>query len=94
MIIEGAIGDAYGAAFEFAPMLFINANNSAEKYFRHPAHWNRYKRYTDDTQMAIGLAEFIVENEEWSSLNIAVSFWKYSKETFVQGMREGFMALC
>ncbi len=90
MILEGAIGDAYGAGFEFAPMLFIKAKNSGNEYVRHPALWERYKRYTDDTQMAIGLAELIVEKKDWTSLNIADKFLEVFKRDIRPGYAKGF----
>lgn len=78
MIIHGAIGDTYGAAFEFAERNFIQKENTLTKYLT--------GKYTDDTQMAIGIAELILENQEWTSLNIANKF----VEVFQRDFREGY----
>jgi len=78
MIIHGAIGDTYGAAFEFAERSFIEKENTLTKYHS--------KYYTDDTQMALGVAELILENKEWTSLNIANKF----VEVFQRDIRAGY----
>lgn len=78
MIIHGAIGDTYGAAFEFAERSFIKKENTLTKYLT--------GKYTDDTQMAIGVAELILENQEWTSLNIANKF----VEVFQRDFRKGY----
>lgn len=66
MIIETAIGDAYGAAFEFVQGLPIG--NSGERFYDHPAKMasdgsgvpRKAGCYTDDTQMTIAVSEAII----------------------------------
>ena len=35
MLIEAAIGDAYGVGFEYRPKEFVAKNNHLEQYFPH-----------------------------------------------------------
>ena len=86
MIIEGAIGDTYGAGFEFAPGEKISQKNNLSQYEYHPQFLSIYKKYTDDTQMSVGIAELLVENVEWTQLNIADKF----VEIFKRDPREGY----
>jgi ADP-ribosylglycohydrolase len=63
MLLEIAIGDAYGSGFEFAPRAKILRANDGAHYEAHekgiPAG-----RYTDDTQMSVALAELLLANED------------------------------
>jgi len=74
MILEAALGDAYGAGFEFASREKIDRLNTLSGYERHPRHASIYRRYTDDTQMALAIAEFMLGNRPWSSVDIAEQF--------------------
>lgn len=85
MIIHGAIGDTYGAAFEFAPRDFIQRENTLTKYLT--------GQYTDDTQMAIGVAELIIEEQEWTPLNIANKFVEVFQRDFRKGYARRFSQL-
>jgi len=85
MIIHGAIGDTYGAAFEFAERSFIEKENTLMKYLS--------GKYTDDTQMAIGVAELILENQEWTSFNIANKFVEVFQRDFRKGYARRFSQL-
>lgn len=74
MLLELAIGDAYGAGFEYANENIAKFNNLSG-YVRHPKHREILAgMYTDDTQMSIAIAELIVDNTEWTPLNIASKF--------------------
>lgn len=86
MLIHGAIGDAYGAPFEFADRKFISQNNSGKNYHRKFRTGRICNRYTDDTQMAIALAELMIENQEWTPLNVANKF----VECFKRDVRGGY----
>ncbi|UZR93471.1 ADP-ribosylglycohydrolase family protein [Chondrinema litorale] len=86
MILEGAIGDAYGAGFEFAERAVIEKFNHLERYIQHPKHTDIYKKYTDDTQMSIALVELMIEGSEWTPLNIANKF----VECFKRDPRKGY----
>lgn len=86
MILEGTIGDAYGAGFEFAEREKIDTKNNVENYYTHPIFTEIKAKYTDDTQMSIALAELIISGKEWTLLNIADSFIN----TFKRDPRRGY----
>ena len=86
MLLEGVIGDAYGAGFEFAERTKIDTFNTVSKYETHPIFPEIKGRYTDDTQMSIALAELIISGKEWNALHIADSFVK----TFKRDPRRGY----
>jgi ADP-ribosylglycohydrolase len=74
MLAEAAIGDAYGAGFEFRDMDFIRENNHLQAYFRHGLYESIFKTYTDDTQMALAIAELVLEEKNWTPEKIADKF--------------------
>jgi ADP-ribosyl-[dinitrogen reductase] hydrolase len=86
MILEAAIGDAYGAGFEFQNQAFILKNNHLLKFHKHGMYPEIYKRYTDDTQMAIAIAELIIETTEWTPEKVADKFVK----VFHRDKRRGY----
>lgn len=62
MLVELALGDAYGAGFEFAaPEVVTQFNDPSLGYRPHPKGTIRPGRYTDDTQMTLGLAEYMLD---------------------------------
>jgi len=70
MLVELAIGDAYGAGFEYVrDRRFINSNNDLTGYIKNPKHLRKSGNYTDDTQMSIAIAELIVEKQIWTPEN-------------------------
>ena len=86
MLLQGAIGDAYGAGFEFAARAIIEKENNLTHYRTHPRYQSIYKKYTDDTQMALALAELLIDKIELSRENIANKF----VEVFKRDVREGY----
>jgi ADP-ribosylglycohydrolase len=86
MLIEGAIGDAYGAGFEFAWRTKIRNKNNLTQYEAHPNYRHMCGMYTDDTQMSIALAELILSGKEWTPFNIASAF----VEAFKRDPRKGY----
>ncbi|NUU23967.1 MAG: ADP-ribosylglycohydrolase family protein [Streptomycetaceae bacterium] len=61
MLVELAVGDAYGAGFEYAPPEFVRRGNTLAGYVQHPKHLDvRPGMYTDDTQMSIAVAEWLL----------------------------------
>lgn len=74
MLLELAIGDAYGAGFEYVDRQTIETHNDAAHYIAHPRHCIGSGRYTDDTQMSLAIAEAIVSGEDWTPLNLASRF--------------------
>ncbi|HUT30419.1 MAG TPA: ADP-ribosylglycohydrolase family protein [Sedimentisphaerales bacterium] len=106
MLLEIAIGDAYGAGFEFVGKEFIYANNNLE-YVTHPnissanvdllrmgeqvIHPREmHGRYTDDTQMSIAIAEVIVKGLPWTKEVLADSFVNSFKRDQRTGYAGGF----
>jgi ADP-ribosylglycohydrolase len=86
MLLELAIGDAYGAGFEYAPDSLIRQHNTARYYIQHPRHGMRPGSYTDDTQMSLAVAEALVSGEAWTPHNLARRF----VEAFKRDPREGY----
>ena len=65
MILEIALGDAYGAAFEWAPIEFVEQHNDGIHYAtRTSKHGNMMGggNYSDDTQMTFAVAEVVLSN--------------------------------
>lgn len=65
MILEIAIGDAYGAAFEWAPKEYVDEHNDGLKYMTRVSKHGSVMGggvYTDDTQMTLAVAETIMSN--------------------------------
>jgi len=84
VILELAIGDSYGSAYEFA-----NSNlkhNSGLYYSKHPRHPHRPGAYTDDTQMSLAISELLLEDSEFTPINIANKF----VEVFQRDPRTGY----
>jgi ADP-ribosyl-[dinitrogen reductase] hydrolase len=88
MLIELAIGDAYGAGFEYADPQPPARANDLTRYVRHPRHRLRPGCYTDDTQMSLAVAEMIVSGLPWTRENLAGKFL----EAFKRDPREGYAA--
>jgi ADP-ribosylglycohydrolase len=64
MLIELAIGDAYGGGFEYANEMSIY--NDLSRYVKHLRHRLIAGSYTDDTQMSIAIAKVIVAQAPWT----------------------------
>jgi ADP-ribosylglycohydrolase len=62
MLLEIAIGDAYGAGFEFCPRAKIARANDGLHYEAHEKGIPP-GRYTDDTQMSIAVAELLLRDD-------------------------------
>ncbi|MFL6124475.1 ADP-ribosylglycohydrolase family protein [Actinophytocola sp.] len=87
MMVELAIGDAYGAGFEYAPAAFVARHNTVTGYLRHPTHAGiEPGSYTDDTQMTLAIAELLVGAAEWTPLVLADKF----VEVFHRDPRVGY----
>jgi ADP-ribosylglycohydrolase len=88
MLLEIAIGDAYGAGFEYVSHKVVRESNNLTSYIQHPRHTSiKPGFYTDDTQMSVALAEHILKKDaQWTHLAIAESFL----EAFKRDPREGY----
>lgn len=93
MLVEIAIGDAYGAAFEFVKKSFVKANNDLQ-YHEHPKRKDFGKgNYTDDTQMSLGTARFMLSDEPVTQLGIAKAYYDAFKENPIDGYARGFQSV-
>ncbi len=86
MLLELAIGDAYGAGFEYANPEFVELYNDLSNYLQHPRHQIKPGCYTDDTQMSIAIAETLVAQEPWTPEVLANRF----VTAFKRDQREGY----
>ncbi|MBD1938432.1 ADP-ribosylglycohydrolase family protein [Microcoleus sp. FACHB-68] len=86
MLLELAVGDAYGAGFEYAEQEIIDLHNNLSRYVKHPRHPLIPGCYTDDTQMSIAIAETIVSQKPWTPEVLAEAF----VTAFKRDQREGY----
>ena len=86
MILELAVGDAYGAGFEYVEESKVRKFNNVKSYHKHPTHDVGNGKYTDDTQMSLAIAELLIGRVDWTPLNIANKF----VEVFKRDPRKGY----
>jgi hypothetical protein len=86
MLLQLAVGDAYGAGFEYADAAMVLQYNNLSRYVQHPRHRLKPGSYTDDTQMSLAIAETIVAGEPWVPEVLASRF----VATFKRDPREGY----
>jgi ADP-ribosyl-[dinitrogen reductase] hydrolase len=82
MLLEMAIGDAYGAGFEFKPLDFVNKYNDLTAYHPHGLALDgpsgpRAGLYTDDTQMTLGIMEALLLRSDRTapSMKTVIAHW-------------------
>ena len=93
MLVELAIGDAYGAGFEYVDAKMVQEQNTLEGFIQHPTHLGvRPGSYTDDTQMTLAIAELLVEGAPWTPEAIAGRFVEAFKRDPRDGYARGFQA--
>lgn len=85
MLLELALGDAYGAGFEYASEM-IQRHNDLMRFVKHPKHGIIPGCYTDDTQMSLAIAEAIVSGKSWTAEFLAQKF----VDVFKRDPREGY----
>ena len=86
MLLELAIGDAYGAGFEYVDSELVERYNDLSGYVQHPRYQIGSGRYTDDTQMSLAIAETLVAQDPWTPEVLAHRF----VSTFKRDPREGY----
>lgn len=75
MLVELAVGDAYGAGFEYADPGFVAERNDLSGFVRNPRHPEREPNaYTDDTQMTLAVAEALRDGVPWTREVLADKF--------------------
>lgn len=94
MLLELAIGDAYGAAFEYVDYPIIEKLNRVDRYYRRSHHDISPGHYTDDAQMSLALAEVIVDNRPWTHEVLADAFVNaFKRDPPRFGYARGFYAM-
>lgn len=86
MLVEIAVGDAYGAGFEFRNPVSVRARNNLTRYRRPALSIGSTGRYTDDTQMTIAVAEAILTGQSLTPELLAHHF----VEAFKRDPRVGY----
>ena len=90
MLVELAIGDAYGAGFEYTPAPFVKTYNTLAGYVAHPRHGTPPGCYTDDTQMSLAIVEAMLTSEPWTPALLAEHFVNAFKRDPREGYASGF----
>jgi ADP-ribosylglycohydrolase len=87
MLLEIAVGDAYGAGFEYGDPKAIATRNNLSAYVQHPRHKGiKPGRYTDDTQMTLAIVEAMLSDLKWGREFLADKF----VECFKRDPRTGY----
>lgn len=92
MLVEIAIGDAYGAGFEFCGREKIVQSNTLAGYVPHELGIEP-GRYTDDTQMSVAVAEVLLSETDISSDVFADAFVRCYKRDPRRGYAKGLEGL-
>jgi ADP-ribosyl-[dinitrogen reductase] hydrolase len=87
MLLEIAVADSYGCCFEWTDSWIIKNKNKL-KYITLEENPSLIKpgNYTDDTQMTLAMAEFMLSGEKWDHYNLAQKF----VECFHRDPRRGY----
>lgn len=90
MLLEAAIGDAFGAGYEYVNHKGIHSVDELV-YVQHPRHRGTAPgMYTDDTQMALAIAELLLSGDEWTAHNVAARFVSCFHRDPREGYAKGF----
>lgn len=92
MLLEIAIGDAYGAGFEFCGREKIERHNNLASYVPHECGMEA-GLYTDDTQMSVAVAEVLLDSTDWTSDAFADAFVRCYKRNPRMGYAKGLQGL-
>jgi len=92
VLVEIAIGDAYGAGFEFCSREKIIRSNTLAGYVPHELGIEA-GRYTDDTQMSIAVAEVLLAKTNASSSDFANAYVNCYKRDPRKGYAKGLQEL-
>lgn len=92
MLLEIAVGDAYGAGFEYVSPSIVRAHNDLSAYVAHPKHKIGKGRYTDDTQMTLAVVEVLLCGQTATAQRFADAFVSCFKRDEREGYAGGFYA--
>ncbi len=90
MLLEIAIGDAYGASFEFTTPEIIAQEHQLDRYYGSRIDDLQAGQYTDDTQMTLAIVELMLSGAEWTKETIAAHFLDVFKRDPRRGYAKGF----
>jgi ADP-ribosyl-[dinitrogen reductase] hydrolase len=93
MLVEAAIGDTYGAAYEYADTDFVQSGNDGKTYRANPKYPTRGLKYTDDAQMGMSVQEMMLDGATWTKLNCATYFLRAFKRDPRTGYARGFYSV-
>lgn len=96
MLLEIAIADAYGAAFEYLDNQIIQQYNNGYSYRQHQLHRLIPGSFTDDTQMSVAIYEYLKDysfNPELNKSKIADYFYNCYARDKRKGYSSGFQNL-
>jgi ADP-ribosyl-[dinitrogen reductase] hydrolase len=92
LLVEIAIGDAYGAGFEFCDREKIIQCNTLAGYVPHELGIAAGS-YTDDTQMSIAVSEVLLSKTEMSSSSFADAYVRCYRRDRRKGYAKGLQEL-
>jgi len=90
MLLEIAIGDAYGAGFEFVPDETIKKEHNLTKYYASRIDDLKVGQYTDDTQMTLAISELMISKKVWTKELITKHFLEVFNRDRRCGYAKGF----
>lgn len=91
MLLEMAVGDAYGIGFEFCQN---PSPNDLSQFYQHPKYSNLIPgQYTDDTQRALANTMVICSKDYLNPLDYATAYVTEFKTSPRDGYSRGFQAL-
>jgi ADP-ribosylglycohydrolase len=93
MLVELAIGDSYGAGFEFASMDRVLKYNNIHEFQTHAKGEIGVGKYTDDTQMSLAIIELILSKKKMSKENFAKWFYYAFKRDPRKGYASKFFQI-
>lgn len=85
MLFELAQADAYAGEFEMSPPAYVKKFNHANRYYP-----DTIGKYTDDTQMSLAIAEFMLEDRPWTLEGVADKIIECFKRDQRSGYSGGF----
>lgn len=88
MIVQIAVADAYGAAFEFSK----NPPRNDLKFHKHPTRNDDLVEgeYTDDTQMTLAIMRHLISDRPWNQYWISWFFLDEYRNYKIDGYARGF----
>lgn len=90
MLLYTAIGDAYGAAYEFIPHDEWKVPNTGNHYSKHPVLEIGNGKYTDDAQMTLAVVEAMVNETRTKSPMGPIKWADYFHNAYSRDPRPGY----